>query len=211
MNVLLLANEIQKEEFLFLSVSNTVQLTWIPAIDGLMQDQHFDVCIDLLFDNTVSRMKRIKNLNAAINVVNSVIHPLKDIEPGFIRINGWNSFLKRSVLEAATNHAASKTNVEETFLKFGRTIEWVPDIAGFITPRIIASVINEAFFALEENVSTTGEIDIAMKLGTNYPFGPFEWSKNIGLKNIYFLLDELSKEQPRYQPSSLLKQTALQL
>jgi 3-hydroxybutyryl-CoA dehydrogenase len=37
-----------------------------------------------------------------------------------------------------------------------------------------------------------------MKLGTNYPFGPFEWSEKIGLKNICDLLQELSKTEGRY-------------
>ena len=40
------------------------------------------------------------------------------------------------------------------------------------------------FLQLGENVSTRDEIDTAMKLGTNYPFGPFEWAEKIGLKNI---------------------------
>jgi 3-hydroxyacyl-CoA dehydrogenase len=43
-------------------------------------------------------------------------------------------------------------------------------------------IINEAYFALEDNVSTKAETDIAMKLGTNYPYGPFEWGQLIGLK-----------------------------
>ena len=70
-------------------------------------------------------------------------------------------------------------------------------------------IINEAYFALESNISTKEEIDIAMKLGTNYPFGPFEWSKKIGLKKIYLLLNELSKQDKRYEPSTLLTNEAL--
>ena len=48
-----------------------------------------------------------------------------------------------------------------------------------------------------------------MKLGTNYPFGPFEWGEKIGLQNIYSLLDTLGQKQNRYIPAPLLKQTAL--
>jgi len=43
-----------------------------------------------------------------------------------------------------------------------------------------------------------------MNLGTNYPYGPFEWCKKIGLKNIAVLLTELSLTEKRYQPASLL-------
>ena len=55
---------------------------------------------------------------------------------------------------------------------------------GFITARVIAMIINEAFFALQENVSSKEEIDTAMRLGTNYPYGPFEWTKLIGIDKI---------------------------
>ena len=48
-----------------------------------------------------------------------------------------------------------------------------------------------------------------MKLGTNYPHGPFEWAPAmIGVKNIFALLDVLSQTDKRYSPSSLLKQEA---
>jgi 3-hydroxybutyryl-CoA dehydrogenase len=69
-------------------------------------------------------------------------------------------------------------------------------------------IVNEAFFALGESVSTMPQIDLAMKLGTNYPYGPFEWSNKIGLKNITGLLNELSKEEKRYQPAKLLLKEA---
>ncbi len=59
-------------------------------------------------------------------------------------------------------------------------------------------IVNEAYYALGEKVSTKAEIDIAMKLGTNYPLGPFEWSEQIGLQNIYSLLLKLSADDNRY-------------
>ena len=83
-----------------------------------------------------------------------------------------------------------------------------PDEPGFISARIISMIINEAFYAKGENISTENEIDIAMKLGTNYPFGPFEWANEIGIKNIYDLLVSLSKNDVRYNPSPLLEKKA---
>ncbi len=47
-------------------------------------------------------------------------------------------------------------------------------------------------------ITTKTEIDLAMKLGTNYPYGPFEWAEKIGLKNIYLLLKKLSENDNRY-------------
>jgi 3-hydroxybutyryl-CoA dehydrogenase len=74
-----------------------------------------------------------------------------------------------------------------------------------ITPRIIAMIINEAWFSLAENISTRDEIDTAMKLGTNYPYGPFEWGEKIGLNRIIELLNELQKTDKRYSIAPGLK------
>lgn len=71
-------------------------------------------------------------------------------------------------------------------------------------------IINEAWLSLGEGVSTKEEIDTAMKLGTNYPYGPFEWGNKIELKNVYQLLTALSKTNPRYEPAALLKKEVLQ-
>ena len=86
---------------------------------------------------------------------------------------------------------------------------FVPDIPGMVTARILAMIINEAYFTLQENVSTKEEIDIAMKLGTSYPYGPFEWSEKIGLKNIHNLLIELSKTDKIYKPSEAMEREVL--
>jgi 3-hydroxybutyryl-CoA dehydrogenase len=58
---------------------------------------------------------------------------------------------------------------------------------------------------LGEHVSSKEEIDIAMKLGANYPRGPFEWASIIGLKNIYTLLKALEKLNNLYKPAPALE------
>jgi 3-hydroxybutyryl-CoA dehydrogenase len=80
----------------------------------------------------------------------------------------------------------------------------VSDEPGFIAARVIAMIINEAYLALEEHVSTKEEINTAMKLGTNYPFGPFEWAVAIGTSNILNLLERLNRESNRYKPAAAL-------
>ncbi len=211
MNVLVLANDEQKAELLSLPIKNTIQISWIKETTGYSFDQPIDACIDLLFEDNAERIEWLKNVFTATSgqspliIINSVITTLKDIKQNFIRINGWNTFLKRPVIEAAGNNSLLKEKAEEFFLNLNRKTEWVPDIAGFITARVIASIINEAFYTLQENVSSEEEIDAAMKLGTSYPYGPFEWGKKIGLQPIYLLLAALSNEQSCYRPSILLK------
>ncbi|HXH74445.1 MAG TPA: 3-hydroxyacyl-CoA dehydrogenase family protein [Bacteriovoracaceae bacterium] len=78
---------------------------------------------------------------------------------------------------------------------------------GFIFPRTIVQIINEAFFALAEGVATKDDIDRAMKFGVNYPKGPFEWATG---RETYVqtLLKELllKTNDKRYLPSSLLSE-----
>jgi 3-hydroxybutyryl-CoA dehydrogenase len=57
--------------------------------------------------------------------------------------------------------------------------------------RVISCIVNEAFLALSENVATAEDIDQAMKLGANYPKGPFEWADEIGPDRILLTLDSL--------------------
>ena len=95
----------------------------------------------------------------------------------------------------------TRSFLDELYKQLGWKYRIVPDIPGMISGRILAMIINEAYYTLQENVSTREEIDIAMKLGTNYPFGPFEWSEKIGLENIYDLLNKLGATDDRYMPA----------
>ncbi len=136
-------------------------------------------------------------------IINSVIHTLAELQmPSHVyRINGWPGFLNRSVWEMA---GAKNEAVEMLFRESGIKIDFVKDEPGFVSARIIAMIINEAYFALEENVSSKAEIDTAMKLGTNYPLGPFEWANKIGTGKIVSLLQKLYATDNRYKPAQLL-------
>jgi 3-hydroxybutyryl-CoA dehydrogenase len=204
--IILLANPEQKEELIIQTQSVQAELLWVHEPASLINAAGADACIDLLFDDTKKRIKELRQLQTGAIIINSVINPLNELTTGFIRINGWNTFLKRSIIEASGHDNTGQA--ENVFSSLNKKIGWVPDIAGFISPRVVASIINEAYFALEEQVSTKKEIDTAMRLGTNYPYGPFEWSKKIGLKNIFNLLHHLAKEQKRYEPAALLTKEA---
>ena len=209
MNVLLIASEEQKAELMFLPLDNAIHTKWIREREDSSTIGPIDACVDLLFENSDDIVNWLKSLTCPLIAVNSVVETSLYTGFGFVRINGWNTFLKRKIVEATCPDQLIRKKMDELFAGFGRNVEWLPDIPGFITPRVIASIINEAFFALQENVSTPEDIDTAMKLGTNYPFGPFEWAERIGLRRICDLLDALGRQHGRYIPAPLLKQTAL--
>jgi 3-hydroxybutyryl-CoA dehydrogenase len=60
-----------------------------------------------------------------------------------------------------------------------------------VSLRVISCIVNEAFLALSEGVATAEDIDRAMKLGANYPKGPFEWVEEIGASSVLETLDSL--------------------
>lgn len=67
---------------------------------------------------------------------------------------------------------------------------------GFVYPRVLAQIVNEAYFALEENIASKEDIDRAMMYGVNYPNGPFNWS--LGKEQIFVeLLQQLSSLNPK--------------
>jgi 3-hydroxybutyryl-CoA dehydrogenase len=137
--------------------------------------------------------------------VNAVNATLKEMNCGknVIRINGWEGFLEKDIWEIAGNISEEATAVLK---KLNKKYIVVADELGLVTARIISMIINEAYFAKEDNISTASDMDIAMKLGTNYPFGPFEWAKIIGVNYIYDLLTKLSKTDSRYKPAANMQQ-----
>lgn len=135
--------------------------------------------------------------------VNAVSITLENLPSNYIRLNGWPGFLSRPTWELVA-HPQYQSFASDVMNLFGKKHQFVADIPGMIAARIIATVINEAYFTLAEDISTKNEIDIAMKLGTNYPFGPFEWAEKIGLDNIRRLLEAMKLESNGYEISSLL-------
>lgn len=206
MTIVVVADELQKEELLAQGINKEVQIHWS---DKLLPVAGADCYIDLLF-NAESHTTELSALHPALIIVNDVYNTNDQLPAGLIRINGWATFLKRPVVEAACTDTGLRTKAEKIFEVFNKKTEWVADIPGFISPRVVTTIINEAYITLEEKVSSKTEIDTAMKLGTNYPYGPFEWSEKIGLKKIYNLLSILAQTNKRYEPSPLLKKEALQ-
>lgn len=135
--------------------------------------------------------------------LNSVTDTLKEKQfpANVFRINGWASFIERPVWEIAGNINADAKAIIDSM---GKKLTHVKDEPGFIAARIISMIINEAYFALGENVSSKAEIDIAMKLGTNYPYGPFEWAEKITVGNVLRLLERLAIQDIRCNPAPLL-------
>ncbi|MDQ6608763.1 MAG: 3-hydroxyacyl-CoA dehydrogenase family protein [Bacteroidota bacterium] len=205
MQIIVLADALQKEE---LSISSLPDagVVWINDESEFLKYRDADAFVDLEFLNDARRKTLLAQLLPKPVIINSVMDTLAETHLSFIRINGWPTFLSSSLIEACCINEEVKQKAEDVFSFFNKKIEWLEDDAGFITTRVVSMIINEAFIALGEGVSTKEEINTAMKLGTAYPYGPFEWAEKIGVQNIVTLLNKLSKSQIRYMPSELLVQ-----
>ncbi len=204
MNIIVSATEPMKVELCSAGIKEDVIIEWVSSSELFSDYPDADAFIDLLFDGHV---ERLIPLLAKPIFVNSVSKTLEELPEGFIRFNGWPGFLSRSVLEASIAHDEGKKNAEEIIACFNKKIIWAPDTAGFISARVVACIINEAYLTLDEGVSTKADIDTAMKLGTNYPYGPFEWSTIIGYANIVGLLKAMYKINKGYLiADSLIKE-----
>ncbi|HOX12866.1 MAG TPA: 3-hydroxybutyryl-CoA dehydrogenase [Spirochaetia bacterium] len=96
--------------------------------------------------------------------------------------------------------------VAELAAKVGKESAVVQDYPGFIVNRILVPMLNEAAYAVYENLATPEDIDKAMKLGTNQPMGPLTLADFIGLDTCLAIMEVLYDgfKDPKYRPCPLL-------
>ncbi len=208
MNIAIRATKSQQKEFIEKGFPEDITLQWLEPdsnLTGISADAFFDLVFN---DANLVANEFIDNKPVFIHALSCTCKQID--KPNYIRLNAWAGFLKRQITELACKNIEYKEQAETVLNLLNWQYAWVEDDYGLIAARIIAMLINEAYFALEANVSTKQQIDIAMKLGTNYPFGPFEWSEKVGLRNILNLLKRLSIKETRYSISGLLVQESKQ-
>ena len=108
------------------------------------------------------------------------------------------------------NGYATDKNVSKIIIDLSKQIGKIPcevnDYPGFVTNRILMPMINEAIYALYENVAGVQGIDTVMKLGMAHPMGPLQLADFIGLDVCLSILKVLHDGfgNPKYAPCPLL-------
>ncbi len=103
-----------------------------------------------------------------------------------------------------------RDEIEKLLGHLGKTPVWVSETPAMVLPRIVCQLANEAAFAELEGVADGATIDLAMKLGVNYPKGPLEWGKVLGYDKVQAVLDHLFSQyhEERYRACVLVRQWA---
>lgn len=103
-----------------------------------------------------------------------------------------------------------RRRAEEIIRSLGLIPLWVSDSPALVLPRVVAMLINEAAFAVQEGVAAPDEIDLAMQLGVNYPQGLLAWGRSIGWSRVLAILEHLQREfgEDRYRPCQLIRRWA---
>ena len=124
---------------------------------------------------------------------------------------GLPTFINRPLLEVSCWHDSNRQKLAETCAALGTDYRVVADRVGLVTPRVICQIINEACFTVQEGTATMQDVDLGMKLGTNYPHGPFAWANAIGVERVYAVLEAMwhDTHDERYKVCPLLKRQAL--
>jgi 3-hydroxybutyryl-CoA dehydrogenase len=191
-----------------------------PSSFACLQDtkEHRDchVLIDLDFDQHPERLREYANNSTTLFLLNAVSCT---VEQAFalcqmtysgqrmIGINAWPICLDRPELEASNPFSIHVETHELEACGFA-SVRFCDSRVGLITPRIIGMIINEAYYTVQEGTAEPEAIDTAMKLGTNYPKGPFEWLSVWGIDRVYNLLTALYEDsrEERYKVAAKLKQ-----
>jgi 3-hydroxybutyryl-CoA dehydrogenase len=87
----------------------------------------------------------------------------------------------------------------------------VADVPGLVMARTLALIANEAHETALQGIASPDDVDAAMQLGTNYPVGPFTWTRRWTAGAVAEILDALwgACHDPRYRASRMLREAAL--
>lgn len=181
----------------------------------IAEGNDYDLVFDLNFDDFVHNLDYIApraNVPVFVCAVKKSLSQAafdfrEELHCKLIGMNALPGFINRELLELSLFKKENTSEVAALMQQLGWDYKIVDDRAGMVTPRIICMIINEACFTLQEGTASMRDIDLSMKLGTNYPHGPFEWADKIGIKDVYETLDAIYNDthDERYKICSMLK------
>ncbi len=177
--------------------------------------KEYDAIFDLNFDDDYSNLPVYAALRETPVFVSAVKTTLAEaayatnskVKCRLFGINAIPGFLSSAKWEISLYRKFETPELEKLTKALGIDFLPVEDRVGMVKPRIIFMIINEACYTLQEGTASIEDIDMGMKLGTNYPYGPFEWCDKIGITSVFETLAALYEDtkDERYKICPLLK------
>ena len=150
----------------------------IAALDGLLAPETV-----IFFDAYATGVESLDRLQ----------HPQRAVGYGILA-----SLRNQNVVEIVEADQTGDDTLElaqELFESIGRNVVLLEPVPGLFLGRVIGSIVNEAVTAVEEGVASAEDIDLAMRLGTNYPQGPIQWGREIGGDRVSRILRGLAASE----------------
>lgn len=213
---ILITGEEQRAAELRAKLSGNTALE-IDYTDGDDEEDYseYDAIFDLNFDDDYSNLEIYAGLKETPVFVNAVKTSLNEavyatgskIRCRLYGINALPGFSTQPTWEISLLRRFETPELDKVTKQLGINYLPVEDRVGMVKPRVIFMIINEACYTLQEGTATIEDIDTSMKLGTNYPFGPFEWCDKIGITPVFETLAALYEDtkDERYKVCPLLK------
>ena len=118
-----------------------------------------------------------------------------------------DKLMQLGVAFSATASTHTQTVAVNALAACGWQAEVIADAPGLWAARTVCMLINEGADAVHQGVCTEAAADAAMKLGVNWPTGPFEWLQAVGVEQVVAVLDHLfnATRGERYRVSPWLQ------
>jgi len=127
----------------------------------------------------------------------------------FIGTHFFNPVPVMRLLEIIRGHQTSDETLEtarEWGRKIGKDVITVKEAPAFVVNRILCTMLNEAFFVLDEGLASAEDIDKGMVLGCNHPIGPLALADLVGNETLLRVVEGLHRELgDKYRPAPILR------
>lgn len=198
-------------------------LNRITKTDNLKDLENVDMVIEAVLEDMELKKSVFRELNAickadTIFASNTSSMSITEIAKDsgrperFCGIHFFNPVPVMKLVEVVYGMKSSEETIEKALefaLSLGKTpVEVKKDSPGFIVNRLLIPYMNEAARLLAEGVASVEDIDTAVKLGLNYPMGPFQMLDFGGI-DLSVTISEYFKEEFNdmgYAPQPILRQ-----
>ena len=127
----------------------------------------------------------------------------------FIGTHFFNPVPVMRLLEIIRGHQTSDKTLEtarEWGKIIGKEVIIVKEAPAFVVNRILCTMLNEAFFVLDEGLASAEDIDRGMVLGCNHPIGPLALADLVGNETLLRVVEGLHRELgDKYRPAPILR------